>query len=104
MRRVDLIVGDVTGPVADRNRARNDTTRVFARFDSDAFHREGDAYSVTATLPAVSRGMYVRVRGTSSADLEPAMDQPGEDPWSDLWFYSNPLFIDVEPDPPASKE
>lgn len=86
MRRVDLIVGDVTGPVADRNRARNDTTRVFARFDSDA------------------RGMYVRVRGTSSADLEPAMDQPGEDPWSDLWFYSNPLFIDVEPDPPASKE
>lgn len=32
------------------------------------------------------------------------MDQPGEDPWSDLWFYSNPLFIDVEPDPPASKE
>jgi len=29
------------------------------------------------------------VRGTNGAELEPA----GEDPWSDLRFYANPVFI-----------
>ena len=28
--------------------------------------------------------------------LEPAPDEPGENPWHDLWFYSNPIFIEVE--------
>jgi hypothetical protein len=28
-------------------------------------------------------------------DEEPVMDVPGENPWTDLWFYSNPIFIDV---------
>ena len=28
--------------------------------------------------------------------LEPAMDPPGENPWTDLWFYSNPIFIEVK--------
>ena len=23
------------------------------------------------------------------------MDMPGENPWHDLWFYSNPIFINV---------
>lgn len=27
--------------------------------------------------------------------LEPARDPRGEDPWANLWFYSNPIFIDV---------
>ena len=25
------------------------------------------------------------------------MDRPGDDPWEDLWFYSNPIFIDLVP-------
>ena len=24
-----------------------------------------------------------------------AMDVPGENPWDDLWFYANPVFIKV---------
>ena len=25
------------------------------------------------------------------------MDERGENPWSELWFYSNPIFIEVDP-------
>ncbi len=101
VRRVDLIVGDVTGPVADRTSDRNETTRVFARIDADVWRDDGGVRSARTTLPAVSRGMYVRVRGTNTVDMEPVMDEPGENPWSDLWFYSNPIFVEVEPGPPS---
>lgn len=47
-------------------------------------------------MPSVATDMYVRVRGTNTADPEPLMDQPGENPWAHLWFYSNPIFIEVE--------
>lgn len=93
--RVDLIVGEVRGPVSDRNGDRNDTTRVVARFDARQWTRKGEMYRISTTLPHVERNLYVRVRGTSTDDLEPPMDVPGENPWSDLWFYSNPVFIDV---------
>ena len=39
------------------------------------------------------RGGYGNPRGTSSSDAEPPMDLAGENPWSDLWFYSNPVMI-----------
>jgi hypothetical protein len=43
----------------------------------------------------VGRSSYVRVRGTNTAQLEPEVDPLGEDPWSDLWFYANPIFVEV---------
>ena len=96
VRRVDVIVGEVRGPTSDPANDRNPTTRVFARFTRDVLARDGDRYAIEAPLPAVDRDLYVRVRGTSTADLEPPMDDPGENPWHDLWFYSNPIFIEVE--------
>jgi hypothetical protein len=57
----------------------------------------GDEIEAVATIPAVRRNMYVRVRGTNGGDAEPQMDVPGENPWSDLWFYANPIFITVTP-------
>jgi hypothetical protein len=36
------------------------------------------------------------VRGTATDLLEPRPDEQGENPWDDLWFYSNPIFIEVE--------
>jgi hypothetical protein len=101
VQRVDLIVGDIRGPAADRNADRNDTTRVAARFDATSWERTGDVISVKMTLPRITQSIYVRLRGTSSSSLEPALDEPGEDPWSDLWFYSNPVFITAEPRPTA---
>ena len=96
VRRVDVIVGEVRGRSSDPSVDRNPTTRVLARFTRDALARDGNRYSLEAALPAADHDLYVRVRGTSTADLEPAMDGPGENPWHDLWFYSNPIFIEVE--------
>ena len=96
MRRVDVIVGEVRGRSSDPSVDHNPTTQVVARFTRDALARDGNRYSFEAPLPAADHDLYVRVRGTSSADLEPAMDEAGENPWHDLWFYSNPIFIEVE--------
>ncbi len=93
--RVDLILGEIHGPVADRNGDRNNTTRVIARFTGKQWTRAGETLTITTTLPRMDRSVYVRVRGTNTQDLEPPMDIPGENPWTDLWFYSNPLFIEI---------
>ena len=93
--RVDLIVGDINGPVQDDNADRNPTTRVLARFVDKQWKRDGDSYTITTTLPKTERNFYLRIRGTSTQDLEPPMDAIGENPWSDLWFYSNPIFVEV---------
>ena len=90
--RVDLILGEVRGPGSDRN----DTTRVVARFTEREWTREGDRYRISTILPTIDNDVYVRVRGTSTQEAEPLMDEAGEDPWADLWFYSNPIFIEVE--------
>jgi hypothetical protein len=40
--------------------------------------------------------MYLRVRGTNTSEMEPELDLRGENPWQDLWFYSNPIFVEVK--------
>ena len=91
-----MIVGEVSGPASDPANDRNPTTRVHARLTRDALARDGDRYSLEVDLPAVDRDLYVRVRGTSTEDLEPLVDGTDENPWHDLWFYSNPIFVEVE--------
>jgi hypothetical protein len=93
--RVDLIVGEVRGKENDLTIDKNPTARVFARFTEKHWVRDGDTRTITTMLPKIDGNMYVRVRGTSSQDLEPPMDVQGENPWSDLWFYSNPVFIEA---------
>ncbi len=94
--RVDLIRGEMTGPVADRTTDRNPSVRVERRFGPRDWVREGERISMTFTLRNVTAATYLRVRGTGGTELEPNPDPPGEDPWSDLRFYANPVFIDVE--------
>jgi len=93
--RVDLIVGDVTGPVSDRSTDTNPTTRVVARFEEKDWTIDGPYRELTFRLEDVSVDSYLRVRGTDGSELEPEPDPRGEDPWSDLWFYSNPIFLHV---------
>jgi len=94
--RVDLITGQITGRLADRSIDTNPTTQVVSRF-SDADWRTEEAYRVmTYRLKNIDADSYIRVRGTNGQELEPEEDHAGEDPWSDLWFYSNPIFIDVD--------
>ena len=93
--RVDLITGEVRGTSEDANADRNPTTRVIARFSEKDWARDGDVYTITTTLPRSERDFYVRIRGTNTQDAEPPMDAAGESPWPDLWFYSNPIFVEI---------
>lgn len=96
VERVDLIVGEITGPVTDRTTDTNPTTHVEARFAKSDWETDGNYMVITYLLKDVSTDSYIRIRGTNGEELEPEMDPAGEDPWSDLWFYSNPIFIEVE--------
>jgi hypothetical protein len=92
--RVDLIVGDVERR-AGQSLDRNPSTRVAARFTAAEWSSAEGLSRMETTLPA-TRSFYVRVRGTSTqTELEPAMDPIGENPWTDLWFYSNPVFVNI---------
>ena len=93
--RLDLIVGDVRGAVSDRSVDTNPTARVAARWGARSWSREGPYRSVSYVLENVTTDRYLRVRGTNGGELEPEPDPRGEDPWSDLWFYSNPIFVSV---------
>ncbi len=93
--RVDLIAGEVHGPVEDRSTDVNPTTRVLSRMAADAWSSDGPYRIMTFELENVTHDGYVRVRGTNTQELEPQPDPRGEDPWSDLWFYSNPIFLEV---------
>ncbi|WP_169952091.1 phosphoesterase [Microbispora sp. H11081] len=94
VNRIDIITGRVTGPAADRSSDTNPTTAVAGRYGPGQWSREGDEIVVRHTLRDIDGPMYVRVRGTNTDELEPQPDPRGSDPWSDLWFYSNPVFID----------
>jgi hypothetical protein len=91
--RVDLIIGDVTGPVTDRSADVNPSTRVEKRFASSDWTRSGEVLTMRYTLRNVQGPFYVRVRGTNTSQIEPTADAKGENPWEDLWFYSNPIFV-----------
>jgi len=95
VNRVDLILGEVRGKVADLTTNSNDTTRVIKRFTS-ADWQEKDGFLTVFHSLILDNPAYVRVRGTNTDELEPALDPHGENPWDDLWFYSNPVFIAVQ--------
>jgi len=94
--RIDLIQGDIVGPAADRALDANPTTRVVRSFTPATWAREGEVLSMVYVLEDVRHARYIRVRGTSGSEVEPQPDPLGEDPWSDLWFYANPIFISVK--------
>jgi hypothetical protein len=95
VERVDLIVGDVTGVFADPTTSSTAGTRVVERFYADDWRAENGCFAMSYTLPSVSTTMYLRVRGTNTSEMEPELDPRGENPWQDLWFYSNPIFVEV---------
>lgn len=96
--RVDLIGGVRGGKVMDRQQDEAPQTQVLKRWYAQDW-RQQDGYSLLEwSLGAVKQSQYLRVRGTNLKDeLEPLPDTKGENPWHDLWFYSNPIFIDVQP-------
>jgi hypothetical protein len=69
---------------------------VVARFSAADWRQDGDYQVIDYRLDTLDRDRYIRIRGTNGNELEPAMDPRGEDPWSDLWFYSNPVRLRVQ--------
>lgn len=94
VNRVDLIVGEITDSGSDRDADTNPTTRVVARFRPADWHQRGKDYVIRHTIRDPETSIYARVRGTNTDEMEPEPDG-NEDPWTDLWFYSNPVFIRV---------
>ncbi|GGB56771.1 hypothetical protein GCM10010833_09370 [Blastomonas aquatica] len=86
---VDLIAGDANGQQGDSN----PTTRVVRRFTAADWQRDGESYVIRFRMPAPDVSGYLRLRGSSTDQAEPAPDVAGENPWDDLWFYSNPVYL-----------
>ena len=99
LARLDLIMGEITGPSADRAADVNPTTRVVRRFVRSEMDRRGEWLIARHTFSKVTQPFYLRLRGTSGSELEPSPDPAGEDPWSDLWFYANPVFVETRSGP-----
>ncbi|MFD0716656.1 S-layer homology domain-containing protein [Paenibacillus sp. GCM10027626] len=122
---IDLISGEVTGKLDESEYAdtTNETTKVVKRFTkADWGKPDADGYyTITYTVPA-DKNRYYRLRGTNlgtdvvnyTENGEPLMDQPykpGDAPesgqnedrfnfindrnYTGLWFYSNPIFVNV---------
>ncbi|GAB7192326.1 PHP domain-containing protein [Kineococcus sp. NUM-3379] len=98
--RLDVIVGTVTGRVADADRDLFEApgTRVVESFEVPARARGRQRFELT--LRSVSDPLYVRFRASDGNrcrdDGHPLVDRVGEgDPWQDLWCYTNPVFVDV---------
>ncbi|PGZ08330.1 phosphoesterase [Bacillus cereus] len=93
VNRVDLIMGEITG---ESTNEKNPTTKVIKRFNENEFKRHGEYITVSYKIDNINKNSYIRVRGTNTDELEPNIDPKDENPWSDLWFYSNPIFIKVK--------
>jgi hypothetical protein len=98
LRRLDLIQGAVTAPSTDPDRFTVPDVRVVESFEP---RRWPGAFAVfTHTFRNVRAPFYLRLRGTdgrahAAGGIEPRMDVYGEaDPWSDLWCYANPIFVE----------
>ncbi len=121
---VDLIAGEVGKRYIPRDKEyltkdTNSTTTVLASFDADEWVVDEDGWNViTYEVAAADKDMYYRLRGTNQGigvpgqtdeDGNPLADyledggtaaNPTENDdvrcWMDLWFYSNPIFVDVD--------
>jgi hypothetical protein len=103
LARVDVIQGDVTGPVADKDTFTAPTAKVVRSYEVD---ESSGVVRLSYQLGRVDRPLYVRLRGSDGnrtavgamgAAVDPAgpaIDVVGDaDPWLDLWFYSNPIWV-----------
>ncbi len=87
LKLIELVVGG-----KDDDGVLKMQSRHFAAAD---WQRDGDWISVTWAVPVPANGGFVRARGNSTGERVALADVPGEDPWQDLWFHSNPVFIEV---------
>ena len=91
VQRVDLIMGEIREHVTDVTTDSHPSTKIVARFTEQDWRRVGAYNEIHYTLEELEADMFIRVRGTNTNQLEPDLDTLGENPWDDLWLYSNPV-------------
>ncbi|MDA8216125.1 MAG: hypothetical protein M0Z94_00755, partial [Dehalococcoidales bacterium] len=89
----------------------NPSAAVVATFTSRDWEYKDGWCTMTFPVKKLDGNQYFRLRGTNLArgvsgqtdsDGNPLMDEDGngtntaEKAWQDLWFYSNPIFVDVK--------
>jgi hypothetical protein len=100
---VDIIGGEVTGTPADKDTFTAPTAKVVKSYE---VNKSTGTVRLTHHLGRVDRPIYLRLRGSDGnrsavgargAAVDPAgpaIDVVGDaDPWRDLWFYSNPVWV-----------
>jgi hypothetical protein len=110
---LDVIAGDVTGPAvkgeASWEASTNPSARVVRTFTRPELQDLGVGwYGATLLVSDVQGPMYLRLRATNLPPNTPHMTDALGNPlidavagngadraWSSLWFYSNPIWIDV---------
>ncbi|MEI7814557.1 MAG: hypothetical protein WCJ13_07185 [Coriobacteriia bacterium] len=110
---LDLISGSVTGPAVKGttswDASTNPSAEVIRTFKAENLRELGNGwYAATYSLPSIHGSMYLRLRATNLAPNTPGMTDAAGNPmmdavganspanaWKSLWFYSNPLWIDV---------
>lgn len=106
LAHLDVIRGEITGPVGDRDTMVAPKTRVIELLDVSA--RSGSPFQIVIPVGTVDVDGYVRVRGSDGhvngigprgAEVDPRAPQPhapGQgNPWLDTWLYTNPIFVSV---------
>jgi hypothetical protein len=94
---VDVISGPVTGMAQNRDALAAPSTSVVRRFEVGG---KTGRVRFAHTFSRVEHPFYLRLRGSdgrkTDADGHPTIDEPGNaPPFDDLWFYANPIFVDV---------
>ncbi len=110
---IDLICGDIRGiiqPDSDEYKNPvNSTTEILKTFSSDDWKKGDDGINYISYSLSISNSQYFRLRGTNiPINTQNETDEYGnplcdiligdnneESAWKDLWFYSNPIFVEV---------
>jgi len=87
----------VTGPAGDRDLFTAPQTSIVKTFEVGGARKR---VIFEHTFKNVQQSFYLRVRGSDGNQVDangnPPIDVIGDaNPWEDLWFYANPVFVDV---------
>ena len=115
---IDLISGEVTGKISPNSEAykkdKNETTKVIETFTSEDWTTDEEGYNTLTFTVKADQDRYYRLRGTNleisvegqtdekgnpvrdETPERPSADTVNDENYSDLWFYSNPIFVDVQ--------
>ena len=122
LHHVDLIGGDVTGKIdpsvlVDYTNPTNPSTQIFKQTLKSQMAEDRDGWQSFSYVFIAEKGKdrYLRLRGTNLPPNTPNETDTAGNPkadseadnctddkldhdveaWSDLWFYSNPIYVDV---------